>query len=235
MQGKAAVVTGASSGIGEATALALAEAGASVTLVGRRAERLSRVASEVESRGGSAQVMAADLQDPEASEAVIRGAVERWGRLDVLVNNAGVGFWEPVDSARSEEWQAEVAVNLVAPMVATRAAAQVMLEQGSGHVVNISSLAARYPGPGAAGYAASKAGMTSFSDSMHAELRGRGVRVTVVETGEVATEMQSEADRASMAMLTAAEVADAVLWVVSRPPRVVIRTIQLLAGGDGPA
>ncbi len=230
MPGCAALITGASSGIGAAVALALADRGARITLVGRRSEQLHGVAAEVERRGGQAHVLVSDLAAPRAAEQAVDQAAARWGELNVLVNNAGVGHWDTAATSPDGAWDEELHVNLLAPMLATRAAVPIMCAQASGDIINVSSLAARFPGPGAAGYVSSKAGLTSFSESMHAELRADGVRVTVVETAEVATEMQTAEDQASMPMLSPEEVADAVTWVLDLPRSVVVRTLQLVAG-----
>lgn len=233
MTSSAALVTGASSGIGAAISRSLADRSARVTLVGRRSHELHAVAEDVEQRGGHAHVVVRDLSAPGAAEDVVAEAAEKWGRLDVLVNNAGVGHRETAASVPDGAWDEELRVNLLAPMLTTRAAVPIMCAQSSGDIINVSSLAARFPGPGAAGYVTSKAGLTSFSDSMHAELRAQGVRVTVIETAEVATPMQSAEDIGSMPMLSSEEVADAVSWVLALPRSVVVRTLQLVAGPTG--
>lgn len=229
LKGRVAVVTGASSGIGAATAAALARGGATVALLARRVDRLEAVAAEVERAGGTAQILPVDVRDGELLTDAVDEVARRWGRLDVLVNNAGVGYWERTVDANPSDWRHEVEVNLVAPMFATSAAVPHMLARGEGHIVNVSSLASRGPGPSWAGYAASKAGLNIFSESVQADLRGNGIKVTLVETGEVATEMQSDADIASMPMLAADDVADAIVYAVTRPSHVCIADIQMFA------
>lgn len=231
IEGRVALVTGASSGIGAATAMALAREGVFVALAARRVDRLQTLAADIERLGGRAQVIKTDMRDTTQVTGMVEDAMDRWGRLDILVNNAGVGYWEPVLEADPEEWRREVEVNLLAPMFATRAAVPAMVAQGGGHVVNVSSLAARFPGPGWAGYAASKAGLNMFSDSVLADLGERGLRVTLIETGEVATEMQSEEEQATMNMLRAEDVADAIVWALTRPVHVCVNSIQMVPSG----
>lgn len=232
ISGRVALITGASSGIGAATAVALAKEGAFVALAARRNDRLLALADEIEQQGGQAQVITTDMRDTRQVTKMVETAIARWGRLDILVNNAGVGYWESVLNADPDEWRREVEVNLIGPMFATRAAVPAMVEQGGGHVVNVSSLAARFAGPGWAGYAASKAGLNIFSESVLADLGERGLRVTLIETGEVATEMQSEQEQAAMPMLRAPDVADVILFALTRPAHVCVNNIQLIPNGE---
>ncbi len=224
-----AAVTGASSGIGAATAVALARHGATVTLVARRIDRLEAVAREVEEAGGTAHVFPHDVRDGAGLALAIDESAEQRGGLDILVNNAGYGYWERTADADPEQWRKEVEVNLLAPMFATSAAVRHMIAAGGGHIVNVSSLASRGPAPAGAGYAASKAGLNIFSESVLVDLNRQGVKVTLIETGEVATEMQSAQDIASMNMLDARDVADAILYAVTRPTHVCINNIQMFS------
>lgn len=180
--GAACLVTGASSGIGRATALALARAGARLVLTGRNEARLGAVADDT---GGEAIV--ADLTEPDAPERVAREAEERLHGVDVLVNNAGVGLAGPlldVDFARVDEL---VAVNLRAPILLTRSLLPGMLERGGGAIVNVASIAGHVGVGGEAVYAATKAGLIGFSESLRQELIGTSVRVSVVSPGVVDT------------------------------------------------
>ena len=229
LNGCVAVVTGASSGIGAATAIALARHGSNVALVARRADRLEEVARQVEDAGGTAHVIPLDVRDGTGLAGAIDATVERWGHLEILVNNAGYGYWERTIDADPEQWRQEVDVNLVAPMFATSAALAHMTAAGAGHIVNVSSLASRGPAPMGAGYAASKAALNVFSDSVLVDLNRQGIKVTLIETGEVATEMQSDEDIASMNMLDAQDVADAIVYALTRPSRVCISDIQMFS------
>ena len=233
LDGHVAIITGASSGIGAATAITLARHGAIVGLIARRVERLEAVAREVEDAGGTADVLPADVRDDVALTGAIHEMVQRRDRLDILVNNAGYGYWERTVDADPAEWRKEVEVNLLAPMFATRAALGHMVAAGAGHIVNVSSLASRGPAPHGAGYAASKAALNIFSDSVLLDVNRQGIKVTLVETGEVATEMQSAEDIASMKMLDAEDVADAIAYALTRPTHVCVNDIQMFATKGG--
>jgi NADP-dependent 3-hydroxy acid dehydrogenase YdfG len=146
------------------------------------------------------------------------------------VNSAGVGPWEPLGLAdgKVELWQDEIEINLVALMAATQAAARKMIPQGSGHIVNVSSMAGRFPAVGATGYVTSKWGVTGFTQGARIELRKHGIRVTLIEPGEVATPMQPEDDLATKRMLSAEDVADAIVYAVTRPEHVLVNDIQIV-------
>lgn len=229
---RVAIITGGSSGIGAAAAMAIAREGATVVLLARRLERLEEVAARVADNGGTAVVHAVDVSDTTRLTTVVEEVAAEHGRLDILVNNAGYGYWEAWSDADPDEWRREVEVNLLAPMYASRAAIPHMLAGGGGHVVNVSSMASRYPAPEGVGYVASKAGLNSFSESTLSALNRRGVKVTLIETGEAATEMQTDDDIASMRMLEADDVAEAIVFALTRPSRVCINTIQMFAPKD---
>lgn len=229
LDGHVSVVTGASSGIGAATAIALGRCGATVGLIARRVERLRTVAREVEQAGGTAHIVPVDVRDTAGLAEAIDDTAQRCGRLDILVNNAGYGYWVRTAEADPDQWRQEVEVNLLAPMFATSAALPHMVAAGTGHIVNVSSLASRGPAAYGAGYAATKAGLNIFSDSVLADLNRQGIRVTLIETGEVATEMQSDEDIASMKMLQPDDVADAILYALTRPMHVCVNDIQMFA------
>lgn len=224
---RSAIVTGASAGIGEATALALADEGVRVALAARREAELEAVAERIEADGGEALVVSTDLTDDRQVLRTIGTVREAFGDLDILVNCAGVLYRERVVDADFEEWQREIGVNLLGLMNATRAVLGGMAERGSGHVVNVSSVNARKVAPGASGYVASKAGVNGFSEVLRQEVTGKGVRVTVVEPGLVDTAMQNEQTRAAMTLLDPADVADAIVYAVSRPKRVSVNDIRI--------
>jgi NADP-dependent 3-hydroxy acid dehydrogenase YdfG len=236
LEGKVALVTGASSGIGEATAIALAEAGAAVVIGARRRDRLD--ALEAKLRGDGARVLTLDLD--VTSEQACRDAVartrEELGGLDVLVNNAGVMLLGTIVGADPEDWRRMLHTNVLGLMYMTHAAIDGMVEQGSGDVVNISSVAGRTARLGAGVYNASKWAVNAFSESLRQEITARGVRISLVEPGAVATELtdhitQPEAKAASKAMaanmrpLQSEDIARAILYVVSQPPHVAINEV----------
>jgi len=238
LQGKVALVTGASSGIGEATALVLARAGARVAIAARRRERLDGVARRIVDLRSESLVLEADVANVRDAESVVEKTVARWGRLDVLVNNAGVMLLSPVDRARVEDWQRMLDLNLLGLMVVTRAALPHMRRQKDGHVVNISSTAGRVANPDASVYAATKFGVGAFSEALRREVYRDGIRVTVVEPGAVATELRDHVPdpdtreridtwARSMRQLQSEDVAAAILYAVSQPPHVNVNEILL--------
>ena len=238
LQGKVVLVTGASSGIGEATALALARAGARVAIAARRRDRLDGVARRIADLRSESLVLQADVARPEEAESIVGRTVERWGRLDVLVNNAGMMLLSPIERARVEDWRRMLDLNLLGLMVATRAALPHMRRQKDGHVVNISSTAGRVANPDASVYAATKFGVGAFSEALRREVYRDNIRVTVIEPGAVATELREHVPdpdtRAridtwarSMRQLQSEDVAAAILYAVSQPPHVNVNEILL--------
>ncbi|MEQ9400000.1 MAG: SDR family oxidoreductase [Longimicrobiales bacterium] len=190
LAGSVAVVTGASSGIGAAVAEVLAADGAAVVLVARRKERLQEVADRIRSAGGDADVAPTDVTRRTEVEAMVAGTVERRGQVDILVNNAGVMPLAPLADARVDQWERMIDVNLKGVLYGLGAVLPVMVRQGSGHVVNIGSVAGRRPFPGGSVYAATKFAMRALSWGMHLELGAEhGIRVTDIQPGVVATEL----------------------------------------------
>jgi NADP-dependent 3-hydroxy acid dehydrogenase YdfG len=237
LDGKVALVTGASSGIGEATASALAIAGAKLAIAARRADRLSALAKSIGDAGGQALEIVADVTTAGDIARMIDTVVEEFGRLDILVNNAGVMLLSPVAEASSDDWRRMVELNLIALMELTKAALP-HLKASKGHIVNIASVAGRVANPAASGYAATKFGVLGFSESLRREVYADKVRVTVIEPGMVATELGDhitnakakaglEQRRATMEPLLAEDVAAAVAYAVTQPARVNVNEILL--------
>lgn len=186
LEGKVAIVTGASSGIGRATALAFGRERMQLVLAGRTHARLEETAERVRALGGQAIVRAGDVRLEEEVVALVETAASAYGHLDVLVNAAGVGFPGPATAGRIEEWRETLETNVLGLCVACREAARVMTGRG-GTLVNVSSVAGSEPAPGDALYAASKHAVNGFSDSLRLELGGSGIRVLVVEPGQTMT------------------------------------------------
>lgn len=237
LMGKVALVTGASSGIGEATAAALAAAGAKVAVAARRADRLDMLVGRIEKAGGKALAIEADITKGGDITAMVDKVVSEWGRLDILVNNAGVMLLSPAAEADLDDWRRMIELNLIGLMAATKAALP-HLKAAKGHVVNVSSVAGRVANPGASGYAATKFGVVAFSESLRREVYVDKVRVTVIEPGLVRTElgdhitnpaMKAGLDQrlATLEALTADDIANAILYAVSQPPRVNINEILI--------
>lgn len=185
--GKTALITGASSGIGEATARALGAEGARVVLIARSLDRLERVASEIREAGGRAFPYRADLSEAEEVSQVARKVLEEVGVPDIVINSAGAGRWLSVLETPPAEFQGMMAVPCLAAFYVTREFLPRMLERGSGHIVNVCSVAGPLAWPGAAGYAASRAALLSLSRSLHTELAGTGVGVSTVMFGKVSS------------------------------------------------
>ncbi len=238
LDGKVAIVTGASSGIGEATALALAAEGARVALAARRVERLEAAIARVRESGSEAIAIATDIGD----EAQVRAMVEKtrleWGRADILVNNAGVMLAGPILNADTAEWRQMVNVNLLGLMYATHAVLPLMKAQGSGHIVNVSSTGGRSTGANFAVYCATKWGVGAFSEALRQEVCQDNIRVTILEPGPTATELSDrvthpeakqkiEAWLRSIVPLESEDVAAAIVYAVTQPLRVNVNEILM--------
>src|ERR1700737_2116258 len=182
-------VTGASSGIGEATAVACARAGATVALAARRKDRIDALAERISSEGGRALAVPTDVAHEAEARAFIERAHTELGRLDVLVNHAGVMLLGPIAGAPTEEWGRMIDANVYGVLYCTHAALPLMAAQGSGHIINVSSVAGRFARAGSGVYNLTKFGVGAFSESLRQEAVGMGVRVTLIEPGAVATEL----------------------------------------------
>jgi clavulanate-9-aldehyde reducatase len=237
--GQVAAVTGASSGIGEATALALAQAGYSVALAARREDRLEQVAKRIGDDGGKAEVFACDVTDEEQARSFVLGASERLGRLDALVNNAGVMLLGPVDGADTEEWRRMVNVNLLGLLYCTHAALPIMREQGGGHIVNVSSVAGRQANLGSAVYNLTKWGVNGFSEGLRQEALHSNIRVTIVEPGMTESELMDH-NKNPMVLeaakkmreqvgepLTSEDIANGIVYAVTQPSHVAVNEVLI--------
>jgi short-subunit dehydrogenase len=183
----AAIVTGASSGIGEATARRLAREGMRVTLAARRQDELERVAGEIEAGGGQALIAPTDVRDRAAIRRMVQTTLDRWGRVDVLINNAGLGYSARVVDLDPDQLRAQVSVNLVAVIECAQAVLPAMMQKKSGHIINVASIAGLVGLPGSSVYSATKSAVISFSDALRREMRTSGIQVTALCPGFVAT------------------------------------------------
>jgi NADP-dependent 3-hydroxy acid dehydrogenase YdfG len=243
LDGTVAVVTGASSGIGEATARMLATNGATVVVAARRKDRLDELVSDIERAGGTAAAVECDVTDQAAATGLVATAIERFGRLDTLVNNAGVMLLGPIVDAPVDEWNRMIALNLNGLLYCAHAALPHLIraaEDGSrkvADIVNISSVAGRVARSGSGVYNLTKHGVGAFSESLRQEVTRRHVRVSLVEPGAVATELAThvrEEVRASMRQrfadverMEADDIADAITYIVTRPRRVAINEVLI--------
>ncbi len=243
LAGTVALVTGASSGIGEATALALAAQGAAVAVVARRKDRLDDLAGRIQAAGGKALVIEADVTDEQQAQQAVAQTVADLGRLDTLVNNAGVMLLGPMESAPVEEWRRMVELNVLGLMYCTHAALPHLIAAAEdsprrvADIVNISSVAGRIARAGSGVYNATKFGVGAFSEGLRQEVTKRHVRVSLVEPGAVSTELVGhnrpevqemlKSRFADMERLQSEDISDAVTYVVTRPRHVAINEVLI--------
>ena len=238
LDGKVAVVTGASSGIGEATAEALAAEGAAVVVAARREDRLADLKGRIEGSGGRVLAAGCDVTDESQAHGLIQKAEEEFGKIDILVNNAGVMLLSTVGKGLSEQWRQMFEVNVLGLLYTTDAALEVMKRQGSGHIVNVSSLAGRKVTRDSSGvYAGTKFAVNAISEGLRQELLEDNIRVTVVEPGAVETELpdhitdeearESLSGLMSLERLQAEDIAGAIAYAVTQPERVSVNEILI--------
>ena len=237
LKDKVAIITGASSGIGEATARRLAESGARVVLAARRVERLEALAADIEHHQGTALVAPTDVTDERSVQRLARRALDAFGRIDILINNAGIMPLSPISKLKVAEWDRMIDVNIKGVLYCVAATLPTMLEQGSGHIINVSSVAGRRPFPSGAVYSATKFAVRAISQGLRLELSPiKGIRVTDIEPGVVATELthhitdNETANRfqemwAEKTPLESIDIAETILFVLSRPDHVNVNEI----------
>jgi clavulanate-9-aldehyde reducatase len=231
IQDKVVAITGASSGIGEATALACVKAGAKVALGARRRDRIDELAQRIRADGGEAVAIETDV--------TVEGAREQLGGLHGLVNNAGVMLLGPVEGADTDQWRTMVQVNCLGLLYCTHAALPVMREEGAGHIVNVSSVAGRVASLGSAVYNLTKWGVVGFSEGLRQEALHANVRITIIEPGFVETELQGHNEGNPIVMeamgkmreqidpLQAPDIADAIAFALTRPQHVAINEVLI--------
>jgi NADP-dependent 3-hydroxy acid dehydrogenase YdfG len=235
LSGRVVLVTGASSGIGEGVALAFAAEGATVVAAGRRADRVTALAQRIVTGGGTAMPLELDVTDETKTRSGIEQIRERYGRLDVLVNNAGIMLSARVGDADPADWRTMIDANLFGLMLVTHAALP-LLKANGGHIFNVSSISARLANAGSPGYAASKAAVGAFTESLRKELSSQGVRVSLVMPGIVETELfthlKDEATKErfgnmirAMTPLQPADIANAIVFANLQPAHVSINEL----------
>ena len=233
---RVAVVSGASSGIGEATALALARHGAKVVLGARREARLESVVERINAEGGQAESLPLDVADPESCSAFSSTVERRYGAVDVLINNAGLARGlGPVATADERDWREMIEANVMGLMRVTRLFLPAMIQKGQGDIVHVGSIAGVQPYANGAAYCASKAAVEAFVQALRFELLGTNVRQLVIEPGMVETEFSvvrfhGDEQRAAavyqgVTPLSAADVADCILFAITRPAHVCVQTL----------
>lgn len=238
LNGQVAVITGASSGIGEATAYALAREGARVVLSARRVDRLRGVAQRIHEQGGESLEVQTDVTDYAQAQHLVQAAREHFGKIDILINNAGVMLLGRLVDANIEDWQRMVNINLLGLMYTTHEVLPLMLEQGNGHIVNVSSVAGRVARMGAGVYNATKFAVGAFSESLRQEVTARHIRVTLIEPGAVNTELtdhitdtaakqEAEQMRVTVHALSSEDIADTIVFALTRPPYVSVNELLI--------
>jgi NADP-dependent 3-hydroxy acid dehydrogenase YdfG len=243
LSGTVALVTGASSGIGEATAVTLAQQGAAVAIAARRKDRLDDLAGRIEAAGGRALVLEADITDPGQAQEAVQRTVSDLGRLDTLINNAGVMLLGPAVDAPLDEWERMIAINVNGLLYCAHAALPHLLTAAAdsprkvADIVNISSVAGRVARNGSGVYNLTKHGVGAFSESLRQEVTGRHVRVSLVEPGAVGTELrghnrpeiqeQIEQRFGSIEILQSQDIADSIAFIVTRPWRMAINEVLI--------
>lgn len=247
IKGQTALVTGASSGIGAATAAALAEEGTRLILAARRTERLEELASELKkTHGTECLLITLDVRDEADVMEKLGKLPEAWQAVDILVNNAGLSRGlNPLYEGQLEDWDEMIDTNVKGLLYVTRAILPGMVKRGRGHVVNMGSVAGRDPYAGGAVYCGSKAAVASISRAMKIDLLGSGIRVTNIEPGMVETEFSlvrfhGDEERArkvyqGLDPLMPEDVADSIVWAVTRPPHVNVQDVLLLATAQATA
>ena len=238
LAGRVALVTGASAGIGEAVAVALAAAGATVAVVARREDRLKALVGQIEDSGGKAIALPGDVAKEPVAKGVVAEALQRCGRLDVLVNSAGLIQSGGVENSDTAHWRQLLEVNLLASLYTSQAAITAMRAQGGGDIINVSSTAGRRASAAFPAYSASKFGLTAMNEAMRQEVGRYGIRVCIIEPGatttEVAEGIADPAIRRAMrehigkeGALLPQDVAAAVLFVLSLPSRANVSQLMI--------
>jgi NADP-dependent 3-hydroxy acid dehydrogenase YdfG len=236
LSGKVVIVTGASSGIGEATAIALTAEGAKVVAVARRSDRLESLAERIRTQGGTLHSITADVADEAQVRDVVAKTREKFGRIDSLINNAGVMLLGPIDGADTEDWRRMINVNVLGLMYATHAVLPLMKTQKTGHILNVSSVAGRVVAPYGAVYCATKFAVGAFSESLRQQVCKDNIRVTIIEPGVVATELVQHITHAetknmaeefygSMKTLDSEDIANAIVYALTQPDHVCINEL----------
>lgn len=243
LSGRIALVTGASSGIGEAIAVALANAGAKVALSARRAERLEQIVAKIVAAGGEALALAGDMTVEAEAQKAVADTVAHFGKLDILVNSAGVMSSGGIENCDTADYRRVFDINLFATLYTSAAAVAHMRERGEGDIINISSLAGRKGGAMTSAYSASKHALNSMTDGMRQELGGHNIRVTILMPGATATEVaESIPDPKWREMIgqhvkrqgvvQPSEIADTVCFILSMPRHVNISEISVRPTSD---
>jgi len=235
IEGKIVVITGASSGLGEATARLLSAQGAVLVLGARRVNRLQSLADELTGRGGKALAVCTDVTDCDQVKRLVDAAVQTYGRIDVMINNAGLMPLSPLERLKIEDWDRTIDVNIKGVLYGIAAALPHMMQQKSGHIINVSSVAGHKVRPGNAVYAATKHAVRALSEGLRMEVKPYNIRTTVISPGAVATELPNSVTEPDVAKsihnfyeenaIPADSFARAVVFAMSQPEDVDVNEI----------
>lgn len=235
IEGKVVVITGASSGLGEATARHLSELGATIVLGARRVDRIQALADEIKKNGGKALAVATDVTKREQVKALVDAAVKEYGRIDVLLNNAGLMPQSPLERLKIDDWNQMIDVNIKGVLYGIAAALPYMKDQKSGHIINVSSVAGHLVRPGGVVYSATKHAVRVISEGLRQEVKEYNLRTTIISPGAVATELPNSITEEDIAKGTkdfyeyyaipANSFARAVAFAISQPEDVDINEI----------
>jgi len=235
IEGKVVVITGASSGLGEATARMLSSKGGTVILGARRAERIQRLADELKKKSGKALAQMTDVTDASQVKKLVDIAVETYGRVDVIINNAGLMPYSPLERLKIEDWNRMIDVNIKGVLYGIAAVLPYMKEQKGGHIINVSSVAGHKVNPGGAVYSATKYAVRALSEGLRQEVKPYNIRTTVISPGAVATELPNSATEPDVAAgikkfyeevaIPADSFARAVVFAMSQPEEVDVNEI----------
>lgn len=235
---KVAIVTGASSGIGEATAIELAKHNVRVVIAARRRERLDKLAKHIKSEGGRALAVECDVTDREQVENLIDTTLKTFDGVDTLINNAGYMPLSPMEECRVDDWVRMVDVNINGILYGVGAALPHMLKAGNGHIINVSSIAGRRVFPGGAVYCGTKFAVHAISEGLRSELAPKNIRVTIIAPGIVETELQDHIPNKeiqsnirqrtrAMQALTSKDIADSIIYAMEAPPHVCVNEVLI--------
>nr|ACG63839.1 SxtU [Microseira wollei] len=244
LDGKVAIITGASSGIGEATAFALAAEGAKVAIAARRADRLDGLAKRIEASGGQALPIVTDITDEAQVNHLVQKTKVELGHVDILVNNAGIGVFGTIDTGNPADWRRAFDVNVLGVLYAIHAVLPLFKAQKSGHIVNISSVDGRIAQAGAVVYSATKSGVNALSEALRQEVYKDNIRVTIIEPGLVdtpfidlisdpITKQLSEEELKTITPLQSEDIARAIIYAVTQPEYVNVNEILIRPTAEG--
>lgn len=235
IKGKVVVITGASSGLGEATARILSTQGATVVLGARRVERLQKLVDELTAKGGQALALATDVTNHDQVKCLVDAAVQRYGRIDVMINNAGLMPHSPLERLKIEDWDRMIDVNIKGVLYGIAAALPHMIQQKAGHIINVSSVAGHKVTPNGAVYCATKHAVRALSEGLRGEVKPYNIRTTIISPGAVATELPDSVTEPDIAdgihkfykdvAIPADSFARAVVFAMSQPADVDINEI----------